>query len=252
MAAPRSALPAGFAAALTADGQSPVPRDSASVLVIDGDSCPWRVLMMRRPGGADFAPGAWVFPGGSTGAEDEGQPDRIRASAIRELWEELGLLLAWGSRDHSGRRHFATTADSARVREAVEGGAAFWPALAGLGLAAAPERLVPLTRWITPAGLRRRFDTRFYAVRAPRQQVMPRAGEVSAWRWVTAAEALTAGDGDLVYATRRILELVAPVPDAGALLRRLRRRVERPPVRPRIVEELGTRTVVDDAAPLFR
>jgi hypothetical protein len=69
---------------------------------------------------------------------------------------------------------------------------------------------------------------------------------------VTATEALGAEDGQLVYATRRILELVAPVTDAGALLRRLRGRVERPPVTPRIVEELGQLTVADDAAPLFR
>ncbi len=250
MGSPRAVLPAGFAAALVDERQSPVPRESASVLVLDGTTDPWRVLMMRRPGGADFAPGAWVFPGGSTGAEDAAQPDRSRGAAVRELWEELGLLLAWSRR--AGRRHLATTADSDRVREAVEGGAGFWPALARLGLTAAPERLVPFTRWITPLGVRRRFDTRFYVVRAPRQQVMPATGEVSGWRWVTAAEALAAGDGELVYATRRILELVAPVTDAGALLRRLRGRVEQPPVMPRIVEELGQLTVADDAAPLFR
>lgn len=220
------------------------------MLVLDGTATPWRVLMMRRPGGADFAPGAWVFPGGSAGAEDAAQPDRIRGAAVRELWEELGLLLAW--RPRNGRRRFATTVDSDRVRVAVAGGLGFWPALSELGLAAASDRLAPLTRWITPIGVRRRFDTRFYAVRAPRQRVVPGTAEVSEWRWVTAAEALSGGPGELVYATRRILELVAPVPDAGALLRRLRGRVERAPVMPRLVEDRGTLTVVDDAAPLFR
>ncbi len=251
MASGRSGLPAGFAAALVPADRCPAPRASASVLVLDGTTTPWRVLMMRRPRGAEFAPGAWVFPGGSAGAEDAMQPDPIRGAAVRELWEELGLLLAWRSRD-GGRRRFAGTADAVRVRAAVEGGLGFWPALAGVGLTAATERLVPVTRWITPIGVRRRFDTRFYAVRAPRQRVVPGPGEVSGWRWVTAAEALAAPDGELVYATRRILELVAPIPDAGVLLRRLRGRVERPPVRPRIVEELGRRTVLDDAAPLFR
>jgi hypothetical protein len=82
--------------------------------------------------------------------------------------------------------------------------------------------------------------------------VVPRSGEVSGWRWLKAVEALALGDGELVYATRRILELVAPVPDAGVILRRLRGRVERPPVTPRIVEESGKLTVVDDAPPLFR
>jgi 8-oxo-dGTP pyrophosphatase MutT (NUDIX family) len=189
-------LPAGFAAALVDDGRSPVPRESASVLVLDGTATPWRVLMMRRPGGADFAPGAWVFPGGSTGVEDATQPDPNRGAAVRELWEELGLLVAWRTRD--ARRRFATTVDSARVREAVESGLGFWPALAELALTAAPERLVPLTRWITPVGVRRRFDTRFYAMRSPRQQVVPRSGEVSGWRWLKAVEALALGDGELV------------------------------------------------------
>ncbi len=206
--------------------------------------------MMRRPGGADFAPDAWVFPGGSVGPEDAAQPDGVRAAALRELWEEMGLLLAWSR--SGGRRRFATTADATRVREAVASGLEFWPALWELGLVAAPERLVPLTRWVTPSGVRRRFDTRFYTVRAPRQEVIAAAGEVVTWCWVTAAEALAGGDGRLVYATRRILELVRPVPDATLLLRRLRGRVERPAVLPRIVEGSGRLTVVDDAAPLFR
>ena len=124
--------------------------------------------------------------------------------------------------------------------------------MARLGLTAAPERLVPFTRWITPLGVRRRFDTRFYVVRAPRQQVMPGDGR---------GVRLAVGDGRRGPGRRgrraglrdaTILELVAPVTDAGALLRRLRGRVEQPPVMPRIVEELGQLTVADDAAPLFR
>lgn len=250
MASPAPGPRSGFAAALAPDGAPATPRDSASVLVLDGSRSPWRVLMMRRPGGADFAPGAWVFPGGRVGPQDLAQPDRVRAAAVRELWEEVGLLLAW-SRVRGGRRA-ATTADAARVRERVEAGLDFWPALEESGLVAAPERLVPVTRWITPSRVRRRFDTRFYAVRAPRQEVVAAAGEVSAWRWVTAAEALAGSEGELVYATRRILELVSPVSDATRLLRRLRGRVERPAVQPRIVEGPGALTVVDDAAPLFR
>lgn len=248
MPAPESRPHAPFAAALDLEGEPVTPRDSASVLVLDGSTVPWRVLMLHRPGGADFAPGAWVFPGGSVAAEDRGA-DPLRAAAVRELWEEAGLLLAW--RPARGGRRFATSADASSVREAVEAGAGFWDALAGLGLSAAPERLVPLTRWITPAGLRRRFDTRFYTVRAPRQQVVPQAGEVTEWRWLGAAEALSADGPELVYATRRILELVLPAPDATVLLRRLRGRVERPPVRPRIVERDGRMMVVDDADPLF-
>ncbi|MGH7920872.1 MAG: NUDIX domain-containing protein, partial [Candidatus Dormibacteraceae bacterium] len=107
-----SELPPGIAAALI-DGEPVTPRDSASVLVLDGSVTPWRVLMMRRPRGADFAPGAWVFPGGSVSTEDRAQPDPPRAAALRELWEEMGLLLAWRAR--AGGRRSATSADSALV-----------------------------------------------------------------------------------------------------------------------------------------
>lgn len=244
-----SELPAGLAAAMQ-DGEPVTPRDSASVLVLDSRAVPWRVLMMRRPRGADFAPDAWVFPGGSVTAEDRSRDDPPRAAALRELWEEMGLLLAW--RAVSGRRQAATTVDSARVRAAVAGGLGFWAALEDLGLRPDTERLVLTTRWITPLPLRRRFDTRFYALRAPDQEVVPQDGEVVDWGWVTAKQAL-AGEGVvLVYATRRILELVAPEPDADALLRRLRRRRERDPIVPRISRSSGELTIADDAAPLFR
>src|SRR3989442_1688622 len=55
------------------------PRAASSVLVIDHRARPWTVLMMRRPRGADFAPGAHVFPGGSRHAEDDAYEDPDRA-----------------------------------------------------------------------------------------------------------------------------------------------------------------------------
>ena len=51
------------------DGPPVEPRPSATVIVLRGRS-PFEVLMMRRPGGAEFAPNAYVFPGGSVHAED--------------------------------------------------------------------------------------------------------------------------------------------------------------------------------------
>src|SRR5258706_13294925 len=85
------------------------PRPSATVLLVR-DSEPWELLMVRRPGGADFAPGAYVFPGGTVHADDAAWPDPIRAAAVGELFAEVGILLA-----RSGRG-FAGDADSARLR----------------------------------------------------------------------------------------------------------------------------------------
>src|SRR6202043_1558705 len=89
---PLSQIPPGLAGVIH-DGPPVKPRDAATVLLVRGTE-PWEVLMLRRPGGADFAPGANVFPGGSVHAEDRLLGDPLAAAAIRELFEEVGILLA--------------------------------------------------------------------------------------------------------------------------------------------------------------
>src|SRR5437879_7191107 len=107
---------------LNLDGPPVTPRPSATVLLVrDGD--PWELLMVHRPGGADFAPGAYVFPGGTVHADDRMWEDEIRAAAIRELFEEAGILLAHNARDP----------ECAKVRKLVAGGAQFGLALQELG-----------------------------------------------------------------------------------------------------------------------
>ena len=240
-------------AAVLTDVEPAVPRRSASVLLLDGTTVPWRVLMMRRPRGADFAPDAYVFPGGSVGAEDEQQPDPFRAAALRELWEEVGVLLARRSVERGRRRRLATAEDAASLRERTGRGAGFWASLQDLALEAAFDRLVFCTRWITPLQVRRRYDTRFFVARYPRAQpVVPQSDEVDDWRFVTAGQALAGDVLRLVYATRRILELVAAEPDAARLFRRLRARRETAPVMPTIVEAGTGVEITDTAAPLFR
>jgi 8-oxo-dGTP pyrophosphatase MutT (NUDIX family) len=188
------------------------PRPSASVLLVR-ERRPWEVLMMRRPGGADFAPGAYVFPGGSVHGEDSSFPDEIEAAAVRELFEEVGVLLARRGRS------FATDSDCVAVREALAGGSGFPAALAGLGLEPAFAELTLFARFITPVQLRRRFDTRFFLARMPEEQTIhPQPGEVADWLWIGLSAAL---DGDrltLVHATRRVLAAVAGEPDLERLI----------------------------------
>lgn len=222
-------------------------RPAASVLLVDAAAHPWRLLMMRRPGGADFAPGAYVFPGGSVHAEDEAWEDPHRAAAIRELFEEMGILLARRSRGGSARG-----SDAARLSDLLDAGCSWAGGLDELGLEPASDRLAYLSRWITPELISRRFDTRFYvARRPPGQPVRPRPGEVDDWCWVSPPEALATGGVPLVHATRRILESVAGEPDVPRLIARLRRRRrESPPVRPHIVRlPDGSYEVVDEAEP---
>jgi 8-oxo-dGTP pyrophosphatase MutT (NUDIX family) len=190
--------------------------------------------MMRRPGGAEFAPGAYVFPGGSRHAEDDAFADPDRGAAVRELFEEVGILLA---RRHDGS--FARDRDCQRLRAALSGGNSLAAALAASELTPAFDRLTLLSRWITPEPLRRRFDTRFYLARHPAgQTVRPHAGEVEDVIWISPAGALATGGPPLVHATQRILESVAGEPNPARLVARLRRRRREPPPITPVVEPL--------------
>ncbi len=206
------------------------PRPAASVVLVRGRR-PWQVLMLRRPGGADFAPGAWVFPGGSVHAEDAHFSDPLRSAALRELFEEAGVLLA---RSATGP---AAGEAVARVRDLTVQGRAWPNALATAGLSLRPEQLTLFARWITPELIRKRFDTYFYLARMPAgQEIRPQPGEIEEWRWIEPASALADPGLTLVFATRRILESIAGEEDPGRLVARMRRRRRHLPVMPRIVE----------------
>jgi 8-oxo-dGTP pyrophosphatase MutT (NUDIX family) len=218
------------------EGPPVVPRPSATVLLVRGDD-PWELLMVQRPGGADFAPGAYVFPGGTVHADDRMFPDEIRAAAVRELFEEAGILLAPGARD----------AECARVRELTAAGVSFGDALHQVGLTPGFDDLVLFARWVTPAQLRRRFDARFYLARMPvGQTVRPQPGEVTGWLWVAPSRALSSPEITLVYATRVVLESVAEALDVSTLFAWARALGEIPIVEPRIVRTADGWEIVRD------
>jgi 8-oxo-dGTP pyrophosphatase MutT (NUDIX family) len=188
------------------------------------------LLFVRRPGGADFAAGAWVFPGGSLHAEDEAHSDPHRAAAVRELFEEAGVLFA----KRAGR--FASDDEAASVRDRVAQGRGYGIALAALGLVPALDELVYFARWITPEVVRKRFDTRFYLAPLPEgQTVHPQPGEVVDWRWASPAAVLEDDTFNLVFATRRVLESIAAEAELEAFMDRARGLAEIKPVQPRIV-----------------
>ena len=211
------------------EGPPVTPRPSATVLLVRGRD-PWELLLVHRPGGSDFAAGAYVFPGGTVHADDMGWGDEIRMGAVREVFEEVGILLA-----RRGRR-FARQAESDRVRSLVERGKSFGEALRELRLEPALDRLVMFARWVTPLQLRRRYDARFFLAQLPPgQDVRPQEGEVTDWLWITPAKAVTSPEITLVYATRTVLDSVATDKDAARLFSRARRLREVPIVEPRMV-----------------
>jgi 8-oxo-dGTP pyrophosphatase MutT (NUDIX family) len=227
------ALPPEIAGHLNMDGPPVTPRPAATVLLVRPAE-PWQLLMVHRPGGADFAPGAYVFPGGAVHEEDRAWADEVAGAAVRETFEETGILLA------RRERSFASDTDCDAVRDKVAGGSTFAEALKELALLPAFDELVMFARWITPAQLRRRFDTRFYLAEMPSaQQVRPQEGEVTDWLWISPRRALDTDEIMLVYATRAILESVAGEPNAEALFATARALSQIPVVEPRVVPREG-------------
>ncbi|KQT86309.1 NUDIX domain-containing protein [Aurantimonas sp. Leaf443] len=145
------------------------PRDAATLIVLDLDAEP-RILMGRRAMSHVFMPGRYVFPGGRV------EPDDLRRARSLPLAEAaLERLAARTTARH--RPHHGAALAIAALRETFEEtglvlcapaeapASAPAPHAAG-AIAFEPRHLVPVARAITPTGLSRRFDTRFFAVSA--------------------------------------------------------------------------------------
>ena len=138
------------------------PRDAASLIVLRGDGEALEVLVGRRSLAARFMPGVYVFPGGAIDPPDRTRwsiesgaetlaPRLVRAAraALRETWEEVGVLLG---REAEGLPEVAPNGQAAAIERAY----------AERGLVAAMDRLTYVGRAITPSHSFRRFNTRFF------------------------------------------------------------------------------------------
>jgi 8-oxo-dGTP pyrophosphatase MutT (NUDIX family) len=74
-------------------GDVVTPRLAATVMLLRGGADRLEVLLAKRTPAARFMGGAWVFPGGSVSAEDGEGAAAVRAAAMRELAEEVGVRL---------------------------------------------------------------------------------------------------------------------------------------------------------------
>jgi glyoxylase-like metal-dependent hydrolase (beta-lactamase superfamily II)/8-oxo-dGTP pyrophosphatase MutT (NUDIX family) len=187
-------------------GQPAVPRPAATVVLLrPATGGGFEVLLTQRPATMAFAPDMHVFPGGALDAGDAdpraigrsrlvGEPaDELKAriAALRELFEEAGVLLA-------DRRQGATDPVAVeRAREALLANRASMADVAEvLDLELRTDRLLPLSRWVTPPFVERRFDVRFFVAELPPQAAPTfRASEVVAHRWLTPRAALDAMAG---------------------------------------------------------
>lgn len=174
----------------------------------------FEVFLVKRNGRAGFMANAHVFPGGRVDDDDDAfGADRFAVAAIRESWEETGVLLA---RPESGIA--LSTLDPINALSArIAGGMTFAEAMNATGLVPDVELLTPIAWWVTPAAEPRRFDTRFFFAVVPplqRHTAVADGNEVVEGDWFTpqaALDAYAAGTIHLSPPTLVTLEELAPL-----------------------------------------
>jgi 8-oxo-dGTP pyrophosphatase MutT (NUDIX family) len=226
------------------------PRMASAVMLLRDLPAGWggngiEVFMVRRVIQSDFMPNVYVFPGGSVSKDDyaaeiaegvcapvapslsdpEGRTAAgkgVRAAAIRELFEEAGVLLAYRDGEilpipEEQVAHF----DSYRQAFQQRQGSLVEMARAEK-LKLATDCLGYFAHWITPEGMPKRFDTHFFITTAPAKQLAAHDRlETSEGIWIAPSEALTRserGEFPLVFATiHQLRELASFSSVAGAL-----------------------------------
>ena len=206
---------------------APMPAEvkPAATILLLRDDPEFEVLMVKRHHQIDFASGALVFPGGKSHQGDH-DPDwqahavgwdgydaeqrAMRIAAIREVFEEAGILLA---RRRDGQP-LSGEACPMEVRRAVDKGETrFIDVVAGLDAYLDLDALTVFARWITPVVVPKRFDTWFYAVTAPAEQLAACDGhETVDAEWIAPSEALRLaerGERTVIFPTRMNLKLLA-------------------------------------------
>lgn len=201
------------------------PRAAATILLLREIEGRAEVLMVRRHANLAFMAGMWVFPGGTLHPSDyspaalalldtesivgrlgmrdlHGQPLAATQSAglafaaCRETFEETGVLLA--------RRHDGGPCDAAALdrmqqsREAVASNAAlFVELLQREQLRPDVSTLLYWAHWITPSSAPKRYDTRFFILRAPKSHLASAdTSETVESAWMTPSALLDAAHND--------------------------------------------------------
>ena len=239
-----------------------VPRPAATVALVRDAPGGLEVLLLQRSFRAGFMPGVHVFPGGVLDKGDASaelhamccgpdDPEASRAlgiardglaywiAAIREAFEEVGILLAYEARGEV----VSLTGDAAERyrayrRDLEQGRSALSDIARAEGIRLATDRLVYFSHWITPVGAPRRYDTRFFLAMTPPQQDAEHDNrEAIAHAWMRPKEALERYERKeikLRTPTLKTLERFAGFSSVDALAADLRSQGEIPALLPRV------------------
>lgn len=194
----------------TANTPPAIPRPSATVILLRDNNDQLEVFLLRRHTAMDFAGGMHVFPGGTVDPSDES----VEMTAIRETFEESGVLFAAGS-----------PPDQALLEQdriaLIEHRTTLADVLASHQLVAQPELLTLWSRWITPEFEPRRYDTHFFVALAPAgQHARDVGGESDDAEWVAPQAALAnaqRGQWFLMPPTETTLRELLPYRSAAEL-----------------------------------
>jgi len=220
-------------------------RDASTIMVVRDakDGAGIEVLMLRRNARSAWVGGAHLFPGGAVDADDgseetvafcAGRSDEEASrllgverggrgffvAAVRECYEEAGLLLANGP---DGPLSFEDPAVAARFEEWRRRLNRHETRLADIcraeSLTLALDTLGYFSHWITPEGSPRRYDTRFFVAVVPDgQTALHDDSEVVDSTWIRPEEALARhreGTIDMMFPTVKNLEAIARFERAG-------------------------------------
>ena len=186
------------------DGEPPArPRPAATVVLVRQGPDGLEVLLTRRPASMAFAAGLHVFPGGRVDPGDA-VPTHELAGGLTAA--EAAGRLAGTVPPEAALAHFVAAA-----RETLE----------ETGIAVRALDLIPLSRWVTPPALARRFDTWFFAAPVPRgTEVAAGSDEVDDSVWITPVAGLEGARGGslaMLQPTLVTLEQLADLPDLEAI-----------------------------------
>jgi len=237
----------------------PVPIRPAATIMLLRDTPEFQVLMVKRHHQIDFASGALVFPGGKTHDGDhdpawsewtvgwgglDADQRALRIAAVREVYEEAGVLLAcdragepFGGDDRAGAAREAVSKDERPFLDLVR----------ELDLRLNLDALTVFARWITPSMMPKRFDTWFYLARANSDQLAVCDGwETVDVEWIAPGDAIrlaAAGERTVIFPTRMNLQLLAEAADGpDAIARALARTLV--PVEPVVERREGGSVLV--------
>lgn len=244
-----------------------VPRLASTVMLVRDDEGPLEVFMLRRVGSMAFAPSMHVFPGGGADLRDaedelpwagpgigewaerletdEASARMLVAAAVREIFEETGVLLASPVEDEGEAPHLSPEVARDLRAQLVAREVGFGEVLLAQRLALRSDLLRYRAHWITPEVEPRRYDTRFFvAAVPPGQSPDGDTSEADLSEWVRPRAVLDAfADGDLLLLPPTIvcLEQLAEVSTVSAAL------AQEPPIAPVMPEFVTT-----EAGPAMR